>query len=184
MSSHEDSDKTLTIDFLLQPEAENAESDWLKENSLFAEDILREVGEPDAAELFCEPEPPLPFDSPIEEKRSDPRFLVNWRVVVVNERDGKKAFFHGRAHDISMGGLCLLSDHNLSFNNSVTVLISVPPDSAKQKPYVVEVRSRIVNTVLASNIRQFRIGIRFVNFKDGDKRFLEQYLAERYDVFS
>lgn len=184
MSRHEDSDKTLTIDFNLQPETENAESDWLKESSLFAEDLLREVSESDTAELFCEPEPPLPFDSPIEEKRSAPRFLVNWKVVVMNENNGKREFFHGRARDISMGGLCLLSDHNLVFTDSITVLISVPPDSVKHKPYVIEVRSKISNTVLANNVRQFRIGIRFIKFKDGDKRFLEQYLTERYDVFS
>ena len=76
--------------------------------------------------------------------------LVNWKVVVMNEKNGKREFFHGRAHDISMGGLCLYSETNLTFTNSVIVLISVPPDSAKQKPHVPAPRypTRIDNTTV------------------------------------
>ena len=184
MIRHKDNEDTLTIDFPASPDEKNTETDWPEENSLFAEDLLREVGDLGAAEAFFEPEPPLPPDSGTEEKRGAPRFLVNWKVVVMNEKNGKREFFHGRAHDISMGGLCLYSETNLTFTNSVIVLISVPPDSAKQKPHVLEVNSRISYTVLANNVTQFRIGIRFIKFKDGDKRYLERYLAQRYDFFA
>ena len=100
----------------------------------------------------------------------------------MNEKNGKREFFHGRAHDISMGGLCLYSEANLTFTNSVIVLISVPPDSVKHKPHVIEVNSKISYTVLANNVTQFRIGIRFLKFKDGDKAYLEHHLSQRYDI--
>lgn len=190
MSQHKDNEETLTIDFPVFTKVENADTpmgtsaDGLAENTPFAEDLLREVSELDAAETYCEPEPPLPAGSGTEEKRAYPRFLVNWKVVVMNEKNGKREFFHGRAHDISMGGLCLHSETNLVFTNTVIVLISVPPNSPKHKPHVLEVESKLCYTVLAHDIRQFRIGIRFVRFRDGDKRYLEQYFTERYEVFS
>lgn len=182
MTPDKDQDETLTMEFSDYIEANKPEADWSEDSSLFAEDLLREVGDLGAEGVYCEPEPPLPPGSATEEKRSSPRFLVNWKVVVMNEVNGKREFFHGRAHDISMGGLCLYSEDNLTFNNSILVLISVPPESARHKPHVLEVESKIGYTVLASNVSQFRIGIRFIKFKEGDKRYLEQYLARRYDV--
>lgn len=182
MSRHKKDEESLTIDFPALSEIESAEADWLKDDNLFAADLLREVSELDANEVYCEPEPPLPPNSGTEEKRVYPRFLVNWKVVVMNERNGKREFFHGRAHDISMGGLCLHSEDNLIFTNSVIVLISVPPNSPKLKPHVLEVQSKLCYTVLANDIRQFRIGIRFLKFKEGDKRYLEQYFAERFEI--
>lgn len=184
MTRQKDNEETLTLDFQTSPEEKNAETDWPEDNSQFADDLLREVGDLSPADAYCEPEPPLSPDSGTEEKRGHPRFLVNWKVVVMNEVNGKREFFHGRAHDISMGGLCLYSENNLTFTNSILVLISVPPHSAKRKPHVLEVHSKISYTVLASNVRQFRIGIRFVKFKNGDKRYLEEYLAQRYDFIS
>ncbi|MFA7242521.1 MAG: PilZ domain-containing protein [Sulfuricellaceae bacterium] len=183
MTPPKDNADTYTLDFPAAPKAINTETDLLEEdNSLFADDLMREVSDLGAGNAYCEPEPPLPPGFGAEEKRAFPRFLVNWKVVVMNEVNGKREFFHGRAHDISMGGLCLYSEINLSFKNSILVLISVPPNSAKHKPHVLEVYSKISYTVLASNVSQFRIGIRFVKFKEGDKRFLEEYLAQRYDI--
>lgn len=179
----EDNEESLTIDFRALLEAEDIEVDGLKAPSARAKDLLLDVTELDATEPFCKPEPPLPAGAPIEEKRAHPRFLVNWKVVVMNEINGKRQFFHGRASDISMGGLCLLSDHNLLFAKPITVLVSVPPSSAKYKPHVIDVVSKITYTVLAHDVRQFRIGIRFLKFKEGDKRYLERYFAERFDAF-
>jgi len=164
MTTDKDQDETLTMEFSDFIEAKNTEAEWSEDSSLFAEDLLREVGDLGAGEVYCEPEPPLPLGSATEEKRGFPRFLVNWKVVVMNEVNGKRSFFHGRAHDISMGGLCLYSEDNLTFNNSILVLISVPPESARHKPHVLEVESKVGYTVLASIVSQVRSGIRFVKF--------------------
>jgi len=179
---NEDNKDTLTIDFPELLEERNIEADGLEEDFLNVEELV--LSEPDTVEPYCKPEPPLPVDSATEEKRSYPRFLVNWKVVVVTENNGKQQIFHGRAYDISMGGLCLLSDDNLTFTDSFTVLVSVPPDSAMHKPYVLEVRSKIGYTVLASDVRKFRIGIRFIEFKNDGKRYLEQHFSGRSEVFS
>ena len=175
-------EETLTIDFPEFLEEASIEVDALEEDFLNVEELV--LSEPDTVEPYCKPEPPLPVDSSTEEKRSYPRFLVNWKVVVVAETNGKRQIFHGRAYDISMGGLFLMSEDNLTLANSFTVLISVPPDSAMHKPYVLEVRGKMGYSVLANNVRKFRIGIRFIEFKNDGKRYLEQHFSGRSEVFS
>jgi hypothetical protein len=119
----------------------------------------------------------------IQEKREHQRYLVNWKVAVVNAKGGNDHVFHGRARDISMGGLCLLSDHNLNFSNSVRVLIAVPPHSPQHHPHVLEVRSKLAYTVLEKGGRHFRIGITFLEFMGDGRRVLEKRLAERQALF-
>lgn len=184
MNQQKSTEDAFTLELFDPPEAKSLEKAILEENGERLESLLFELTEPDTAAPLCKPEPPLPENSIEEEKRVAPRFLVNWKVVVMNEVNGKRSFYHGRAYDISMGGLCLHSENNLIFTNSVIVLISVPPLSDKDKVHVIEVHSRISNTVLASDTKLFRIGVTFLRFKEGDERYLKKFLTERYQYFS
>ncbi len=177
---------TLSID--LEEPAKPAESESQTAEALEAEfqevvGALQEDSEQEPVSQLCEPEAPLPAGSPFQEKREHQRYLVNWRVAVVNAKGGQDHVFHGRARDISLGGLCLLSEHNLTFSKPVRVLIAVPPHSPNHPPHVIEVRSKLAYTVLEQGGRYFRIGITFLEFEGEAKRFLEKRLAERQAVF-
>ena len=178
-----DDEESLTIDLGQPPEEEMFSIEGLEAEFQEAMADLEEVSELDANAPYCEPEPPPAAGESFQEKREFKRFLVNWKVAVVNAKAGQDHVFHGRARDISLGGLCLMSDHNLNIRNSVRVLIAVPPNSPNHSPHVVEVRSKLAYTVLEKGGRQFRIGITFLEFKGDGRLVLEKRLAERQAVF-
>ncbi|GGP27304.1 PilZ domain-containing protein [Silvimonas amylolytica] len=118
-------------------------------------------------------------DIPVQDMRKESRYLVNWRVAIVYSETEERLSFRGRAFDISASGLSLHSDFSLPVSDRVTVLISIPPSSAGQRPKILEVKSRVVYTVLSSEFNTFRTGIQFVDFKNEGKTQLKQILAGR-----
>ncbi|MBZ0093183.1 MAG: PilZ domain-containing protein [Sulfuricellaceae bacterium] len=113
----------------------------------------------------------------IPEKRSYSRYVVDWRVAIVNENDEERHIFHARANDISMGGVSLLCDENVFFTQSVILLIAVPPFTYGGKEKIIEIRCRTLYTVLAASVRQFRLGFHFLEFRGDSKSVLESYFA-------
>ncbi|MHB9117253.1 MAG: PilZ domain-containing protein [Burkholderiales bacterium] len=137
------------------------------------------------SELLGEPITPTEsvFDHDFEmsetilEKRSYSRYVVDWRVAIVNENDEERHIFHARANDISMGGVSLLCDENVFFTQSVILLIAVPPFTYGGKEKIIEIRCRTLYTVLAASVRQFRLGFHFLEFRGDSKNVLESYFA-------
>ncbi|WP_169307186.1 PilZ domain-containing protein [Chitiniphilus eburneus] len=113
------------------------------------------------------------------EQRHEARFLVNWRVAIVYEEREQRLSFRGRAFDISHGGFSLHSDFSLPMSDKVTVLISIPAVSAGQRPKVVEVKSRVIYTVLSNEFGLFRTGVQFVEFKADGRESLDFHLSYR-----
>lgn len=137
-------------------------------------------------EALREPEEPLSPLTTTEgrpEHRSHPRYRVDWRVAIVNEEGESRDIFYGRAYDVSLGGVSVLSDDNLFFTNSVVVLLCLPPLLPNGKVKVVEAHSRIVYTVLGASIQQFRIGIQFIKFKEDGRKALHDHLGRLYSYF-
>ncbi len=137
------------------------------------------------SELLGEPlvSPESVFDHDFEmpgvspEKRTYSRYVVDWRVAIVNENDEERHIFHARANDISMGGVSMLCDENIFFTQSVILLIAVPPFSYGGKEKIIEIRSQTLYTVLAASVRQFRLGFHFLEFRGDSKTVLESYFA-------
>jgi hypothetical protein len=119
--------------------------------------------------------PPSP---PETEQRAFRRHLIDWRVAVVNENSADRKTFHGRACDISLGGVSILCDHNIFFSESVILLLSMPARSPGKKPRIIEVSSQNLHTVLVLNQPLFRVGFRFLKFKRDGRHRLEEYLAQ------
>ncbi|MDR3430082.1 PilZ domain-containing protein [Silvimonas sp.] len=115
----------------------------------------------------------------IQDSRKDTRYLVNWRVAIVYPDSEERLSFRVRAFDISSNGLSLHSDFSLPTSDRVTVLISIPATNAGQRPKIVEVKSRVVYTVLSGEFNVFRTGVQFVEFKRDGKALLRQTLAAR-----
>lgn len=117
------------------------------------------------------------------EHRSHPRYRVDWRVAIVNEEGANRDIFYSRAYDVSLGGVSVLSDDNLFFDNAVVVLLCLPPLLPNGRVKIVEAHSRIVYTVLGASIQQFRLGIQFIKFKDDGQKVLHDHLARLYSYF-
>lgn len=115
---------------------------------------------------------PLPKQEDLHsELRTHERLLVNWRMAIVYEGGkGRKTYF-GRAHDLSMGGVSIYTDHNIFFEESVILLLAVPPIIMGHKERILEIHSQMVYTVLTR--RGFRVGLKFLGFRPGEKKLLE-----------
>jgi hypothetical protein len=121
-------------------------------------------------------------DSNAAEHRKQPRYRVHWRVAIVHEKDGRNEIFHGRTHDLSLNGASIYSDHNIFVEEPVTVLLAMPPIAPDQSEIIIEISSRMVYTLLASNHHQFRIGLHFLRFKADGRKLLADNLANRNPI--
>lgn len=119
------------------------------------------------------------LDNAWSNKRNEARYLVNWRVAIVYQDSESHLSFRGRAFDIGMGGFSLHSDYSLPVSDRVTVLISVPPPAPGLRPRIIEVKSRVVYTVLSSEFDGFRTGVYFSEFKGDGEAALKNNLAGR-----
>jgi c-di-GMP-binding flagellar brake protein YcgR len=110
------------------------------------------------------------------EHRSHPRYLVGWRVAIVNKNSGVSHTYYGRVYDVSLGGVNIWSENNLNFSDSVILLLALPARVPGNRPKIIEIAGESLYTVLTANKPIFRIGFRFVDFKTDNKAKLAQYL--------
>jgi hypothetical protein len=120
---------------------------------------------------------PNVFALPKAEQRTHPRYLVNWRIAIVNKSDGSSHTYYGRAYDVSLSGANIHSEYNLNFSDSVILLLSMPTRTPGKQPKIIEVSGKSLYTILMANSPIFRMGFSFANFKSDNRRELEQYLS-------
>lgn len=119
------------------------------------------------------------------EQREAKRYLLHWRAAIVHQNNaGKEEIFHGRTYDISTSGVAVCSDHNIFTDSPVTIVLAVPALHPGEKQKVIEISSKMVYTVHASNGRGFRIGLRFLRFKGDGKKVLAHHLEQRLAAIS
>ena len=112
-------------------------------------------------------------------KRKDYRHLLHWRVAIVNKGREQNDIYHGRTHDISLSGVSILLDRNISFTSEVIVLLAVPPVIVGQKETILEVQCSTMYTLLDSEHDQFRLGMKFIQFKGEGKIILTDIISKR-----
>jgi|GEM_PF-2451380 len=112
------------------------------------------------------------------ELRHYKRFHLGWKVAIVYELRGETHTFHGRTHDLSMGGTCVYTDYNFFIGSPVKVLLAPPPHVPGEPPKVIEISARMVYTVLSINNLGFRIGLKFLRFKGNGRKLLQRTLAK------
>jgi c-di-GMP-binding flagellar brake protein YcgR len=114
------------------------------------------------------------------EHRQAKRYPYQWKVAVVFEATEAKDTYHGVTFDISTGGCAILTESNVYSEHPVSVLISLPAENPNGRPKIVEVRGRMVYTVLsAGGVQKFRLGIQFLNFKGSGRSILSRAFAKR-----
>lgn len=112
-------------------------------------------------------------------KRKYPRYRVHCRTAIVRESGGQSELFYGRTHDLSIDGASVYSDNNILIKEPVNVLLAIPPHRANQGEAIIEIHCQMLYTVLLSNHHQFRIGLRFIKFKENGRSLLEAHLSNR-----
>ena len=113
-----------------------------------------------------------------KEHRTHPRYLVGWRVAIVNKNSNESYTYYGRVYDVSLGGVNIWSEYNLHFSDSVILLLSMPARVPGMPPKIIEVASESLYTVLTADRPIFRIGFRFKDFKSDNQKKLAQYLQQ------
>ncbi|MDD5242361.1 MAG: PilZ domain-containing protein [Sulfuricella sp.] len=139
------------------------------------------------AEEVCNETDALPVLKPAQpaeghtSMRQFERYLVRWRMAIVFDGGKGKDTFHGRVNDISAGGISIHCDYNIFYTDIVTLLLAIPPLSITQDKKIIEVKSRMVYTILSKNA--FRIGLKFIRFKPGDEKFLKERLKTNHSLY-
>ena len=113
------------------------------------------------------------------ENRKHYRYPIHWRVVIIRKNGNKNDIYHGRTHDLSLGGASVFVDHNIFMDSKVVMLLAIPPSIPGQKEIIIVTECRMAHTVFDSGKGQFRIGMRFLSFKEEGKKILSNILSKR-----
>lgn len=113
------------------------------------------------------------------EHRLEKRYPFHWPVAIVFDSTDRQQTFHGTTHELSLNGCSILTEHNVFSELPVSILLSAPVAHPGGSRRVIEVRARMVYTVLSSGHQRFRCGIQFLKFKDNGRAMLTRIVGER-----
>ena len=92
------------------------------------------------------------------------------------EKNGKKEIFHGRTFEVSASGTSFFSENNIFKGGDVTLLLALPWYRENQKEQIIQIKARVIHTILSSENQKFRTGLQFVHFIDDKEHYLESAL--------
>lgn len=113
------------------------------------------------------------------EHRQDKRYPFHWPVAIVFSATENQDTYHGVTHDLSLHGCSILTEHNVFSEHPVSILLSIPVENPGGRRRIVEVKARMIYTVLSAGHRQFRCGIQFLNFKGKGRATLKRNIEMR-----
>ena len=113
------------------------------------------------------------------EQRQEKRHPFHWPVAIVFDSTEDQDTYHGVTHDLSLIGCALLTEHNVFSERPVSILLAIPAEIPGGRRRVVEIKARMVYTVLSAGHRQFRCGVHFLNFKGKGRATLKRALETR-----
>jgi hypothetical protein len=108
-------------------------------------------------------------------ERQHERMQVDWRFALQCGDPKKPHTFHGRAANISMGGVGLQCDNNIPFRDDARLFLLMPAISCGEKEQIIEVRSRIIYSILSG--RSFQVGLKFLEFYGDSKAILAKRIS-------
>lgn len=109
------------------------------------------------------------------DQRQHPRFRVRWRVAV--RCDGINTYY-GETIDISLGGICFLTDQNLNAGTPVQVFVQLPPKRQGKEPQVVTAKAKVLYTAFSAEHDRWRLGVQFTEFSTAERAKLEKELTQ------
>lgn len=137
---------------------------------------------------------PLPVVAPgarlnrlnMTERRLHPRYPARWRVTIYCHchRDMQQKTFDGLSSDVSLGGMCVHSHHNLCSSREMDLVLLIPPLHVGGEPHKLRIRAKASHTVLVGEVDAFRTGIQFVGMSDADRECLHHHLETRFGFYA
>lgn len=113
------------------------------------------------------------------EHRQDKRHPFHWPVAIVFDSHDDRQTFHGITHEVSLSGCSVLTEHNIFSEHPISILLSAPAEHPGASRRVLEIKARMVYTVLASGHRKFRCGVQFLKFKHDARAKLTRVIEHR-----
>lgn len=147
---------------------------------------LQEPGTADPAELLigaASEDIGKPNLRSFAESRNAERYFVRWKMAIIFEDQESKPTYRGKTHDLSLVGTGMLTDVNLHKTSSpVIILLAPPPLHTKDRPKIIEVKSRQLDVVYSGAAGCFRIGFAFLEFKNDGMDQLAERLRHHKSV--
>lgn len=111
----------------------------------------------------------------MDEHRDQPRYRLRWEVVILLGPGRGRILCRGKTQNVSLSGIAVMGDVNLSTPANFTVLL-FPPPLHKGDPVVsIEASAHPMYTVYAAEEMCFRIGLQFDRFVgDSHERLRER----------
>lgn len=78
--------------------------------------------------------------------------------------------------DISLGGMAIIGDYNLSEGKSIVIAFNIPSVKQTGNVYPVKMQGVIAYCAFSASVKSFKAGIKFVELDEQSKMVLEQYL--------
>lgn len=113
------------------------------------------------------------------EHRQEKRHPFRWPVIIVFDSHEDRPSFHGTTHEVSVSGCSILTEHNIFSEHAVSILLSAPAEHPGPSRRVIEIKARMVYTVLSSGHRKFRCGVQFLSFKQDGRSTLNRVIDHR-----
>ena len=113
------------------------------------------------------------------EHRQEKRHPFHWPVAIVFDGTEDQDTYHGVTHDLSMIGCSILTEHNVFSEQPVSILLAIPIEQPGGRKRIVEIKARMVYTVLSAGHRKFRCGIHFLSFKAKGRAMLKRAIEMR-----
>lgn len=112
--------------------------------------------------------------APTHEARATPRYRARWRTEVTLNA---QTTYYGHLKDISVEGAAVLMEHNIKSAQSVTLFIEIPSEHAQHPPHILQVESKVIDTIYEGESAFFRTSLSFRRFIPADDRiFLDNHL--------
>ena len=118
----------------------------------------------------------------MEERRSHTRYPARWAVQILCpcQKTGEHTLIKAKTQDVSTGGLCILSKHNICGTRTFSLEIYVPPLITGGEHITLAYDARTTYTVYDNRLLGFRTGITFTRIERATMEFLRGHLMQRF----
>ena len=110
------------------------------------------------------------------ERRSEPRRTLRWPVAIVIDSGKGQTVARGVTQELSLSGVTMLTETNVVCKHPVDLLLFLPAASKDAMAVTLQVKAKIISTVLSNRHQQFVCSLRFDKFAGTGQATLEKLL--------
>lgn len=115
----------------------------------------------------------------LQERRQHKRYAIDWVAVLMRKEEHGKEIFHGRLHDVSLGGAGFHVDSDIHTAQRLILLLETPLVFGRVEKTIVGVECNMRRPIYVPERATFRVGLHFVRFHGINKHLLADILINR-----